>query len=193
MEKVWKQIPGYEGLYEVSSDGEVRSNKRATTSGKILKQYVSKRNGYCYVCLSKDNKATTKRVHGLVASAFFGERVEGSQINHKDGNKRNNRVENLEYCTQSENMRHAYKMGLEKTVGIAVVNLDTGKTYRTATDAARDVSKGKAQGEMVARVCRGERSHYRGEHFAFLKDYQNGTIPEYKGKTKRKASVTLWA
>ena len=68
--EIWKPIKGYEGLYEVSNMGQVRSLARHTTKGKILKQYVNKINGYCYVSLSKNNKACSKRVHCLVMKAF---------------------------------------------------------------------------------------------------------------------------
>ena len=186
----WRPIPSAENLYEASSNGDIRSVKRATTKGVILKQYISPKNGYAHVSICIKNRSRTRRVHVLVAEAFFGERAKGQQVNHIDGNKINNAVKNLEYCTQSQNMKHAYQTGLEKPVGIEVIDLDTKTRYKTATEAAKSVGGGR--GGMVLRVCRGERSHYRGCHFAFYKDYINNTIPDYKGKTKRKASYTLW-
>ena len=89
-------------------------------------------------------------------------------------------------------MIHAYKNNLQIPKGIEVICLDTMKIYISATAAARDISNGKANGEMVARVCRGERSHYRNFHFAFYEDYKTGKIPKFKGRNKRKASVSLW-
>lgn len=186
----WRAIPGYEGLYEASEYGEVRSLKRHSTSGKVLKPYCNPRNGYMYVSLSKHNKAITKRVHGLVAAAFFGIRPEGLQVNHIDGDKTNNAIGNLEYCTQSENMTHAFQTGLEKPRGLRVIDLDSKCEYESVTAAARSV--GGTRGEMVARVCRGERSHYRNHHFAFYDDYTNGTIPQFTGKNTKKASESLW-
>jgi hypothetical protein len=150
------------------------------------------KNGYVYVVLSKNGQTKNCRVHLLIATTFLGKKTDGLQINHIDGDKSNNSPENLEYCTQSENMKHAYKNGLQKPIGKKVINLETKEIYENLTDAARTFSKAKCGGEMIARVCRGERSHYKNKRFAFYSDYINNTIPEYKGKTKRKASFSLW-
>lgn len=192
--EIWLPVCGYEGLYEVSDAGRVRSLPRATTKGKILKQHVNKSNGYCYVCLSNGNKAQNCRVHKLVWEAFTGDVVDGYDsgrtLNHKDGDKTNNRLDNLERISQRDNQNHAYKNRLQIPRGMCVICLDTMKVYESATAAARDV--GGKQGEMVRRVCSGERSHYRGRHYALYSDYVNGTIPEFQGKHKRKPSETLW-
>lgn len=188
----WKKIPGYK-FYEVSNFGSIRSLPRNTTKGKILTQHINKRNGYCYVNLIENGQKKNVRVHKCVALAFLGpKKSEKIQINHLDGNKTNNNVENLEYCTGKENMQHAYKHGLEKRVGIKTICIDNMKVYETLTDAAKDISNGKANGEMVARVCRGERSHYRGFHFMFYEDFVSGKKLEYKGKFKKKGSKSLW-
>lgn len=192
-EEVWAPIPEYEGLYEASNLGRVRSLPRNTTRGRILKQHISSTNGYCYVSLSKENKQVTARVHKLVWEAFTQTVTYGfdkfKTLNHIDGDKTNNAFDNLEMVTQSENQIHAIKMGLQRKRGIRVINLDTMESYATATDAA--ISVGGKIGEMVSRVCRGERSHYRGVRFAFEEDFIKGDIPEFTGK-KRKASVSLW-
>lgn len=159
----WKPIPGYEGIYEASTLGKIKSLKPGVFYGRIMKQSVNKRNGYCYVCLSKNGKAKNVRVHKYIALTFLENNDSSkTQINHLDGDKTNNKIENLEYCTGKENMHHAYKTGLEKRAGIKTICLDNMKVYESLTDAAKDVSGNRAQGEMVARVCRGERSHYRG-------------------------------
>lgn len=118
--EVWKDIPGYEGLYQVSNTGVVRSINRVTTgnrkrniSGKTLKQ---KQNtfGYLIVGLCKDGKSKTERVHRLVAKAFLPADSNRPYINHKDGNPQNNHISNPEWCTQKENVQHAYDTGLRK-------------------------------------------------------------------------------
>lgn len=195
MTEVWKPVRDFEGLYEVSNFGNVRSLPRYSTKGKILKQYVNKSNGYCYVHLSKRNEGFTRRVHVLVMNAFCPvQKKDGYDknhtINHIDGNKENNTLVNLEWTSQSENQKHAFKNELQKTGGISVICLDDGTVYKSLTDAAR--SCGGKLGEMVARVCRGERSHYRGKHFATLDDYIGGCVPVYSGKVKRKVSDSLW-
>ena len=185
----WKPIKSLGNLYEASEDGLIRSVKRLTTRGVILRQTVSKANGYSYVSVSVNNHSMTKRVHRLVAEAFLGENRE-MQVNHIDGDKTNNSVKNLEYCTQSQNMIHAYKTGLEKHKTVKVIDLGTMETYDSMTDAANAVGGNQAKGVYL--VCCGQRSHYRGHTFARYDDYIKGTIPAYVGKFKKGACKTLW-
>jgi hypothetical protein len=104
-----KYIKGYEGFYSVDRDGLVWSHRRA----KYLSP-GSGSSGYLSVTITKDGKPKCFSVHRLVAMAFI-ENPEGKpQVNHKDGNKLNNNVENLEWATCSENMAHAVKIGLHK-------------------------------------------------------------------------------
>lgn len=121
--EVWKPIPGYEGIYEASSFGRIRSVDRIDPagrrqSGKVRKPYCGKR-GYYVVTMRKDRKCHLKSVHILVALVFIGPPpaplgigINDIQVNHKDGDKRNNRLDNLEYCTHAENTAHAYDIGL---------------------------------------------------------------------------------
>ena len=103
MQEIWKDISGFEGVYEISSYGRVRSVK----SGKILStSKCGGCRGYLSVCLSKNGKRYGKLVHRLVAEAFIPA-VEGlSEVNHKDEDKTNNRVENLEFCDHKYNMNY---------------------------------------------------------------------------------------
>ena len=108
MQEMWKSIRGYEGLYEVSNLGRVRSLKRATTRGVVLKQTV--KHGYMQVCLSKDGTPSTKRVHRLVAEAFIANPMDKPVVNHINGDKTNNAVSNLEWATNSENELHSFRV-----------------------------------------------------------------------------------
>ena len=108
----WRPIEGFEGLYEVSNIGNVRSlNYRRTGEIKILRLYKNN-NGYLKAVLCKDGKRCTKKVHRLVAVAFIPNLENKPQVNHIDGNKQNNAVSNLEWCTGKENKQHAWKIGL---------------------------------------------------------------------------------
>lgn len=115
MEEIWKDIPGFEGLYQVSNMGRVRSlshitkcgNYTRTTSGRILKQNPDLRGGYFLVYLSKNGKVKCLKVHRLVASCFCDGYVKGYVVNHKDGNRQNNIYTNLEWCKQIENINHS--------------------------------------------------------------------------------------
>jgi len=118
-EEIWKDIPNYEGLYQVSNLGRIKSLKRKVRSKggsfKIVKERFLRswmNRGYSQVDLSKNNKTKAFSVHRIVMIAFIGESE--LDVNHKNGIKTDNRLENLEYCTKSENMLHAYKKGLQK-------------------------------------------------------------------------------
>lgn len=110
MEEIWKDIEGYEGHYQVSNLGRVKSFK-SSFSGRIIK--IRNNKGYGMVDLrNTEGKKTFPLVHRLVAKHFL-KKIEGKNyINHKDGDKLNNRIDNLEWCTHSENMKHAYKNNL---------------------------------------------------------------------------------
>lgn len=110
-DELWKPVKGYEGLYEVSNYGNVKSIRK----NAVLSQIVNKNNGYCYVGMYKDGKNKKLLVHRLVAETFINNADNKKTVNHLDGNKQNNAVSNLEWATYSENHKHAFKNGL-KTV-----------------------------------------------------------------------------
>lgn len=125
--EIWKDIKNYEGLYQVSNLGNVRSLDRirkqfnhngiATVKykGRILKKQLQKRTGYRTVTLYDNNRnGKIKSIHRLVAETFLDNPNDYPVINHKDGNKLNNNVNNLEWCTVSHNVKHAYSIGLVK-------------------------------------------------------------------------------
>jgi hypothetical protein len=121
LDEVWRDIPDYEGFYQVSNQGRIRSGDRFVctekgkyeilSKGKVLKLTLGTR-GYLGLGLSKYGKCIKKTVHRLVALAFLGDYPDGCNVNHKDGNKLNNCIDNLEYCTFSQNSQHAYATGL---------------------------------------------------------------------------------
>jgi hypothetical protein len=121
MEETWKPVIGWETLYEVSDRGRVRSITRTVESyggrmrsapATVLVAHPVSRHGYLGVRLSGHGKVETFAVHRLVALAHLGPRPDGKTINHIDGNKKNNSVANLEYCSQAENNQHALHTGL---------------------------------------------------------------------------------
>lgn len=111
MKKInWKDIPGYNGRYQASDCGKIRSILREPYT--VLKPHQNK-NGYACVTIrcSKQNKKTIE-IHRLTAKTFLRKRRNKRYVNHKDGNKQNNNIFNLEYTTQSENIKHAVETGL---------------------------------------------------------------------------------
>lgn len=119
MVEEWKDILGYEGIYQVSNLGNIKSLYRTKLmyNGRIAPVYekilgTTKTQGrYKSVTLCKDNTRRTVTVHRLVACAFLYNDTSTDVINHKDGNTLNNNVTNLEYCTQSHNVSHSYILG----------------------------------------------------------------------------------
>jgi hypothetical protein len=118
MTEIWKSIQGYEGLYEVSNFGNVRSLDRVIRSkhngttlrkGRILTPFYEEKKGYYQVSLSKNGKNKKHRVHRLVASAFLENPLDYTDVNHKDEDKTNNNVDNLEWCTRKYNNNYGTK------------------------------------------------------------------------------------
>lgn len=123
MQEIWKPVLGYEGIYEISDLGRLRSVDRLVRSnygglkpipGQIMACPVNER-GYAVATLRRDGGKRSRVVHGLVAESFLPADPARPNINHIDGNKLNNSASNLERCTQQENVVHAYETGL--TVG----------------------------------------------------------------------------
>lgn len=113
-DEIWKDVYGFEGFYQVSNTGAVRSLTRTikyhnnTYKGRVLKMVFNHR-GYAAVAFSVNNKHTTKAVHRLIATAFIPNPENKPQVNHIDNNPSNNSVENLIWGTQQENMKHCSK------------------------------------------------------------------------------------
>ena len=145
----WLPMIDYEGLYKISSLGRVMRavDGPGTYAGKILRPGTDK-GGYQYVHLCKNEGNRTDRVHRLVTAAFVGPCPEGKQVNHKDGDKTNNKIENLEYITPSENMLHALDIGLntnwgERSVNTNLTNEDVYEIRRLADGEESQESIGK--------------------------------------------------
>lgn len=119
----WRDIPGYEGYYQVSSEGRVKSLPRKvarggnilSVNGKMLRAGRTGKN-YLMVVLSKEGVGKSKEIHTLVAEAFLGPKPPGMVIRHLDGDKHNNRADNLAYGTLSDNTRDSVKHGTHTTI-----------------------------------------------------------------------------
>lgn len=116
--EIWKDIDGYQGLYQISNLGNVKSLKRkGSRIERILKPYRSK-HGYLNVILRINNINKNYQVHRLVMESFVDNPEKKLTVNHLDGIKSNNNLSNLEWNTYSENLKHAFNIGLNSNVGI---------------------------------------------------------------------------
>lgn len=117
--EIWREVPGYEGLYEVSSEGRFRSLDRDVGDGRggprnrkgCEKAQSFDQDGYLQVRLCKGGKAKTWKAHRVVAAAFIPNPNGLPAVNHRDCNKQNNAVSNLEWCTGAQNQQHALQSG----------------------------------------------------------------------------------
>lgn len=164
----WKDIIGYEGFYQASNLGNIM-NKR---TGRILKLHQD-RKGYMVCCLSKNGKQRVKKVHRLVAEAFIPNN-NLPQINHKDESKSNNRVENLEWCTNLYNAHYKDKV---KRTGIAHEKAITQFTlegdYIRSWDSARKAADAlNIQNSHISECCKGKLNKTGG----YIWKYSNEVI-----------------
>ena len=178
--EIWRDVKGYEGKYQVSNLGNARSVDRTFTNacgvmvtrkGIMLKPRLS-RDGYMRVTMHKGGKVNTEPLHRRVAEAFIPINENLPQVNHKDGNKRNNNISNLEWCSALDNMHHARQQGLRnnaleyaKSMRKAVIatNIETGKEtfYKSVHEAE------KIFGRHVTNVLHGLRNKTKGHTFRF--------------------------
>lgn len=171
--EIWKDIKGYEGLYQVSNLGRVKSLERyVENNGGLQKKEEAIKatridtGGYYSTDLYINNEQKTWKVHRLVAMAFIPNPENKPTVNHKDGNKLNNSADNLEWSTQSEQNLHFYKLKLKSEENIKkavkamnkanakiVRCLETGIEYESASAAGRSIGVSPS---MVMRCCRGK-------------------------------------
>jgi hypothetical protein len=148
----WKDVVGYEGLYQVSNLGRVRSHENKVTYSEIhgvrkWKQRILKQNltvnGF-KVDLYKDKKRKSMHVHRLVAEVFIDNPNNEPQVNHIDGNRLNNHIENLEWCNSKYNINHAFDNGLTSSnENVILINLETNEMFcfRSKTKASMFLGK----------------------------------------------------
>ena len=134
-QEIWKDVVGYEGFYQVSNFGRVKSTVHFTHKKDTILKGDIKNGGYVYVNLYKNHKGTKFYVHRLVAKAFLKQYDDKQYVNHIDCNKQNNKVENLEYCTQKENIDHSWQNDLQNRRYITFVDNKKYPSMSCASEA----------------------------------------------------------
>ena len=180
MNKKWHEIKGYENCYLVNSDGQIYSLRRK----KILKPYVSD-NGYLKVGLyDKNSKMTIKYVHIIVAETFLEKNGDNLVVNHKDLDKANPKLENLEFVTQKENIYHSYingrqkrRKGNENKLSKKVSQFDLSYNFIKLWDCVMDIERELNIGSNYVSNCalankkdKRKKHKTRGFIFEYLED-----------------------
>ncbi len=179
MEEIWKDIPGYEGYYQVSNKGRVRCLERYVSRndgrhGLVIQRVdpriirpLTLKTGYKSVMLHKEGKTKRTTIHRLVALAFIPNPHNKRTVNHKDGVRTNNNVENLEWCTQSENILHASRVLHTLTFhGKPVRCIETGEEFRSAKEAARKY--GLADTNLSSAIRGVKQQTFAGYHWEYI-------------------------
>jgi hypothetical protein len=176
--EIWRPITGVKGLIEVSNDGRVRSLLRGTP--RVLKTQTDNK-GYHRVRVTVEREKMTFKVHREVAKAFIPNPNNLPQVNHIDGNKNNNSIQNLEWVTNKENAHHAIESGLWNSVfegsrkenesrkkPIIAYRIDGDypctRYYESISEAERDIGS-----RHICAVLKGERTHVKGWSFQYAK------------------------
>lgn len=155
----WKDIPDYEGLYQVSNYGRVKSLKYGKE--RIMKQRKRK-DGYLLVCLYKDGVIKSFTVHRLVASAFIPNPNNLPQVNHKDENKENNCAKNLEWCDRKYNINYGTRNErVAKAKSKQVFQYDKDLNLIKIWDSTNECGRNGFDQGHVTSCCNGERKHHK--------------------------------
>lgn len=149
MEEIWKDVIGYEGLYQISSIGNIKGLERLVKGLRNTDVLLSEKSkatrihkkGYVYTDLCKNGEVKTKSIHRLVATAFIPNPENKRCVNHKDGNKQNNASDNLEWNTHKENRNHATETGLWKPRFIVVHQFDLDNNHIREWSSAEEVEQ----------------------------------------------------
>jgi hypothetical protein len=186
--ELWRDVDGYEGEYMVSNKGRIMSLKD-WNKPKILKPFFD-HHGYKKINLLKNREMKQVFVHRLVVEAFIGKIPEGMTVNHKDGNKTNNCVTNLEIVTQKENILHSYYVlgnGIRAVYMLDKNTFEILKEFPSITLASKEM---KIDDAAIYKVCMNARNFAGGYSWMFKDDYNqvniNKKVKRLKEGRKRK-------
>lgn len=172
MARLWKWISGYEGLYMISSEGDVLDVAGKRKRGETLSASIGKC-GYSTVHLCKNGRSRTHNVHSLVATAFIPNPEGLREVDHINGDKSDNRIVNLEWVSSKENKRRAKSSGLwsptwlgKKANNRKAVVMDGATLFDSITEASEALG---ITVSLISTVANGHRPHTHGHTFEFVK------------------------
>ena len=169
--EIWKPVKDYEGLYEVSNNGNVRSVDRMVKhskgglrlyKGRLMKPYLNS-DGYRMVKISKNGVGKIKRVNRIVAETFIPNPYNLATVNHKDENKLNDSVENLEWMSLSDNIRYSCC----KSINQLTINDEFIRTWESASDVNKELNFNTSN---ILRCCKGKRKSAHGYKWCYVEE-----------------------
>ena len=198
MKEIWKDIEGYEGDYQVSNLGRIKSFKNKK---EIIMKPGATRGGYLGIILRKNKKSKPFKVHRLVAMAFIPNPNNYPEVNHKDENKTNNCADKLEWCTKHYNLFYGDRLNKERTERILIevekekvpvcqydLNGNFIKTFNSIRDAAREIGKGKDISSGIVRCCKGISAHC----YKFVWRYKEDDFDKFNIKDRDRKKVSQY-
>lgn len=178
---MWKPIKGYEGLYEVSSEGRVKSMSRTVNAprGRTLElpermmSLTKEKEGYLVVGLRINGKLSQKRVHRLVAEAFIDNPLNKTQVNHINEVKNDNRLENLEWVTPKENTNHGTCIERRANkLSIAVVGICKETSEEIVFTSSMEAQRNGFSATSITACCKGRRKSHKGYIWKYLSKHK---------------------
>jgi hypothetical protein len=170
MSEIWRDIKGYECRYKVSRNGEIMSlNYRRTGKKRLMKAKKNPR-GYLYITLTKNGIMKVCKIHRIVAETFIPNPNNMPEVNHKDEDKTNNAVENLEWCTRKYNCNYGTR--IEKYQK-NIVCVELNKTFKSMREAERELGVANAS---ISRCCRGKQERAGGYHWQYAEVFVKGGV-----------------
>lgn len=162
--EIWKDIPGYEGKYQASSLGHIKSINSSVHEDYVMSENSINKAGYKIVCLKRGEKPKLFMIHRLVAMTFLDNPNCLPIVNHKNENKLDNSVENLEWCDYSYNSSYGKNNQAEK-LGKRVLCVELNRTFKSIGEASREVN---TPYQNISRCCKNKHRTSGGYHWQFV-------------------------